>query len=169
MSLACRELEVALSLRAAGGLDAADRARLEAHLADCPACRAEAVRDEALLDLARLPPPTPLEHRALADLPARVAADLRPEAATLRAPASLRAGRRLAAGLLVAVGIAALALAPIMIHRQRPPAAAPAGTHGTAAAGAPTAAADAGWQEPDLDTLWQDAAVVSAAWDEGSE
>ncbi len=161
MSVACRELEVALSLRAVGGLDAAEGARLEAHLAECPDCRAEAGRDAELLGLAHLPPPSLLERRVLSELPARIAAELRPEVAALRAPVSLRALRHLGAGLLVAAGIAALAVAPAMNRRQRPPAIAPAETSEAAPAAAPAGAADAGWQEPDLDTLWQDAAVVT--------
>lgn len=166
MTAECRELEVALSLRAAGALDAAEGARLDAHLAECPACRAEAARTAELLDLARLPPPTLAEHRALGDLPVRVAASMRPEVATLSAPSGLRNARRLAAGLLVAAGIAAIAIAPVMVRRQRPPAAANGEVSETvsapaAAPGGEGAQGESAWQEPDLDTLWQDAAVVT--------
>ncbi len=175
MTAECRELEVAISLRAAGALDAAEGARLDAHLAECPVCRAEAERTAGLLDLARLPPPTLAEHRALSDLPVRVAAGMRPQLA--REAAGLRAGRHLAAGILVAAGVAAIALVPIVVRRQRPPAAATVVTETTSAvetAAAPTAATaaerkqeESGWQEPDLDTLWQDAAVVSLVSEDG--
>lgn len=171
MTAECRELELALSLRAAGALDAAEGARVDAHLAECPACRAEAARTAEVLDLARLPPPTPAEHRALSDLSVRVAAGLKPRVSTLREPASLRAGRRLAAGILVAAGIAAIAIAPVVVRRQHPPAARPvAGETASAPATAPAGEAteqDAAWQEPDLDTLWQDTAVVALDTSDG--
>lgn len=161
MSVACRELEVALSLRAVGGLDAAEGARLEAHLAECPDCRAEAARDAELLGLAHLPPPSLLERRVLADLPARVAAELRPEEAALRAPASLRAVRHLGAGLLIAIGIAAIAIVPAVYRRQAPPDAARAGAAVEAVTGTAAGAEMSAWEDPDLDALWQDAAVVT--------
>jgi anti-sigma factor RsiW len=167
----CHELEVALSLRAVGALDADEGARLEAHLAGCPGCRAELERTTALLDLARLPPPTLAEHRALSDLSVRVASAMRPEVAPVRAGSGLRSARRLAAGILVASGVAAVAIVPLVVRRQRPPAAA---TEVSETASASPGAQDAegkngesGWQEPDLDTLWQDAAVVSLASEDG--
>ena len=171
MTAECRELEVALSLRAAGALDADEAARLEAHLAGCPACRAEVERTAELLDLARLPPPTLAEHRALSDLSVRVAAAMKPEVAPVRAGSGLRSARRLAAGILVASGIAAVAIVPLVVRRQRPP---PAATEEVETASAPASApaaegkpGESGWQEPDLDTLWQDAAVVSLVSEDG--
>lgn len=179
MTAECRELEVALSLRAAGALDADETARLEAHLAACPACRAEAERTAELLDLARLPPPTLAEHRVISDLSTSVAAGMKPEVAPARADSGLRSARRLAAGILVASGIAAVAIVPLVFRQRRPPPAATAAVEtASAPASAPVAEAkqggeveqpESGWQEPDLDTLWQDSAVVSAAWDGGSE
>ncbi len=160
MSMACRELEVALSLRAVGGLDPSEGARLDAHLAECPDCRAEAARDAELLGLAHLPPPSLLERRVLADLPARVAAQLRPEEAALLAPASLRAGRRLATGLLVAIGIAAIAIVPAMYRREPPPDADDADPAVEAVSETAAGAGSSAWEGPDLDALWQDAAVV---------
>jgi anti-sigma factor RsiW len=166
----CRELEVALSLRAAGVLDADEAARLEAHLASCPACRAEAERTGEVLELARLPPPTLAEHRALSDLPVRVAAGMKPEVSPARGGSALRSARRMAAGILVASGIAAVAIVPLVVRRQRPPAATEAVETASAPASAPAAEGkqgESGWQEPDLDTLWQDAAVVSLVSEDG--
>ena len=124
-----------------------------------------------LLDLARLPPPTLAEHRALSDLSVRVAAAMKPEVAPVRAGSGLRSARRLAAGILVASGIAAVAIVPLVVRRQRPP---PAATEEVETASAPASApaaegkpGESGWQEPDLDTLWQDAAVVSLVSEDG--
>ncbi len=174
MTAACRQLQVSISLRVAGALDAAEGARLDAHLAVCPACRAEVARTAELLELVRLPPPSQAEHHALADLPVRIVAELRsPRPA--RAPASLRNGRRIALGALVAAGIGALALAPGLIRRERPPAAASAevtevaASEGVAPEGAVTAQAspERAWEEPDLDALWQDASIVTLDGSEG--
>lgn len=160
----CRQLQVSISLRVAGALDAAEGARLDAHLAVCRACRAEVERTTELIDLVRLPPPTPAERQVLAELPARVVAELRAPPPT-RAPASVRRGRRLAVGALVAAGLVAIVVVPGLVTRQGPPPpAAPMAAHEPVAAEAAIGAAapDAGgWQEPDLDALWQDASLVA--------
>lgn len=172
MTHACRQLQVSISLRVAGALDAAEGARLDAHLGVCPACRAEVARTAELLDLVRLPPPTQAEHHALADLPARIVAELRSPRPT-RAPASLRNGRRIALGALVAAGIGALVIAPGLIHREGPPPAASAevaaASDGVAPEGSVTAQAspERAWEEPDLDALWQDASIVTLDGSEG--
>jgi anti-sigma factor RsiW len=161
VTTACRELELSISLRAVGALDAAEGARLDAHLADCPACRAAAASTADVLELVRLPPPTHAEQQALADLPARAAAEARSGPPKIRAPASLRNGRRIALGAIVAAGIGAIAIVPGLFERQRPDSVvAPEAT-----VSAPAALAESSWQEPDLDTLWQDASVVTL--DEG--
>lgn len=146
---ACRDHELSLSLRAAGALDAAEAARLEAHLAGCEACRAEAEAEAELLSLARLPPVSETERRALADLPARALDELR------RAERRRFLLRRLSVGLALAAAAALVALAPVLIRdalRRSDLAPPPAPT-----APAPPLAA---WQGPDLDRLWADTALI---------
>jgi anti-sigma factor RsiW len=139
MTTTCRDFDVLLSLRAAGALDAAEAARLEAHLAGCPACRAGADDLAAALDLAKLPPVSDAERRAFDALPARTLAALRREA-RVRSIA-----KRVAAGLVAAAAAAAVVLAPALLHRRAaPPGQGPA----------------AGWEQPDLDTIWSDASVL---------
>lgn len=149
----CRDQEVLLSLHAAGALDDAEAAPLEAHLAGCAACRAGLAASAGLLDLARLPPPSEAERRALRDLPAATLAALH------RTEGRRSLGKRVAAGLAV-VAAAALVLAAPALLRPRAPAVPPA------APGAPAA-----WQEPDLDALWDDTGVldVETASLDGSE
>jgi anti-sigma factor RsiW len=143
---ACREYDLSLSLRAAGALDPAEAARLEAHLEACPACRAEAEADAEVLSLAKLPPVSDAERRALADLPKRALAELR------RSDGLAERRRRL--GKRIAFGIVAAAAAVIVMYapgRERPP---------DPRAQAPVATADATWESPDLDTVWADAGVL---------
>jgi anti-sigma factor RsiW len=140
----CRALEVLLSLRAAGALDPAETARVEAHLASCPACRAEAAAAAEALSLARLPPPSAAERGAVRDLPARTLAALR------RADRRRGIARRALAALAGAGVAAALAVAVI----------APAVLRKAPVVPAPAAVEEAAWEEPDLDALWDDARVV---------
>ncbi|ACG75123.1 conserved hypothetical protein [Anaeromyxobacter sp. K] len=148
---ACRDQALAVSLHAAGALEGAEAAALERHLSACAACRAEAARAAALLSAARLPPPGEAELRALDGLAESTSAALaarRPAARTLRA---LGTGRRLAVGLLAIAAVAALVIVPVAVRQRLP---------GRAAAPAEVAEAER-WQEPDLDTLWQDTEVLS--------
>ncbi|MGC4000512.1 MAG: anti-sigma factor [Anaeromyxobacter sp.] len=131
---ACRDVEQLLSLRAARALDPAGTARLDAHLAGCPACQDEARALEALLGLVKLPPPSEAERRVLADLPARALAEIHRR--------DRRAGLvkrwALAAGLAAAVVLAVLA--PVFLRH------APTVTPEELAAAQPAPPA---WQEPD--------------------
>jgi predicted anti-sigma-YlaC factor YlaD len=136
----CEDFEVLVSLRAAGALDPADAARLDAHLEGCASCRAEAAAAAEALALAALPPLSEAERRALRDLPARTLDALH------RSERRGRLGRRVLAGVAVAAAAAALVLAPAAL-RDSP--AVPA-----------TEVAAATWEEPDLDALWDDAELV---------
>ncbi len=136
----CEDLALLLSLRAAGALDPAEAARVEAHLEGCPSCRAEAAEAAEALALAALPPPSEAERRAVRDLPARALEALH------RSERRRGLGKRIAAGIAVAAAAVALVLAPAVL-RKAPP-----------APSAETAAA--AWEAPDLDTLWEDASVL---------
>ena len=146
MTDACRELEVLLSLSAAGALEGADAARLEAHLEGCPACRAEREKLAELLGLARLPPPGAEEAALLSDLPSPMLRELR------RRERRGQLLRRALAGGAVAAAVALAILAPALL-RSRGPTLPPAAVASTSAA-APT------WEEPDVTTLWDESAMV---------
>jgi anti-sigma factor RsiW len=142
---ACREYDLSLSLRAAGALDHAEAQRLEAHLAGCDACRAEAEADAEVLSLAKVPPVSDAERRVLADLPKRALAELR--RSDVLAERRRRLGKRIAFGLVAAAAAVVVAIAP---GRERP----------ADPRAPPVATAAATWESPDLDTIWADAAVL---------
>ena len=143
--MTCRDHEVLLSLRAAGALDAAERARVEAHLAGCTRCRAEADDLAATLELVRLPPVSEAERRAYGELPGRSLAAAR------RSMRIRSIGKRFALAAAAAAAAAAVALAPAVLRHR---AGAPAGQAGQAEQ---TAAA---WEQPDLDVIWNDTSVI---------
>jgi anti-sigma factor RsiW len=134
---ACRDFDLLLPLHAAGALDAAEAARVEAHLASCAICRAEAAADAEALALAKLPPPSEAERRALADVPRRALAELH------RSDRRRSGWKRAAVAIAVAAAVLLAVLSPAVLQRtpQVP-------------------AAAAVWQEPDLDTMWEDAGVL---------
>ncbi len=152
---ACREFELLVSLRASGAPDALDgpeAARLDAHLAACPACRAELDASSAALSLARLPPPSEAERRAVRDLPARTLAALRGR------DRDRGLGRRALvgfAGVAVAAGLAVAVVAPALFRK-------PQGVPISFVESQPADPSQDGesWQGPDLDMLWSDAQVV---------
>ena len=146
MNPACQDLEVLLSLRAAGALDPAEAARVEAHLQGCAACRAEAAASEAALRLATLPPPSDAERSAVATLAKDALAELR------RGEARAASWKRTTAAFVAAAAVAAFVLAPALLRKPVHPAA-------TVPATALAQAQD-GWEAPDLDTLWSDADVL---------
>lgn len=151
MTRPCHELDLELSLRATGALEPGESARVEAHLAGCPACRAEAAQVEELLGLARLPPPSAQERRLLLDLPRHAVAAARAgQEKVLRLPRGVRTGRRIATGVVVAAALIALAVAPALVRRRPPP-----------PAPLPAAEPAESWQEPDLDGLWRATDVLS--------
>lgn len=124
----CAEFQPLVSAHAAGALDTPNVRRLEHHLAECERCREDLANTQAAFDLARLPPITEVERRALVNLPATALTELRRE----------RVGtpiwRAFAAGFVAAAAIAAV----IAGQTQVPPPVDPA-------AAAPVAA----WEEPD--------------------
>jgi anti-sigma factor RsiW len=142
----CPEFDLAISLRSAGALEPDEARRLEAHLATCAACRAEAARADEVALLAKLPPVDDLERRAVRDLSTRTVEAL--HASERRAGL----GKRVVAGVLAAAAAAVVVLAPAVLHKGP---AAPAPSAVEAANGA-----EATWESPDLDVLWEDAQVV---------
>jgi anti-sigma factor RsiW len=146
----CRDFELLVSLRASGApdaLDAAEAARLDAHLATCAACRAELDASTAALSLARLPAPAEAERRAARDLPARTLAALHEKD---RRRGVVRRVALAVAGVGIAAALASAVIAPALFKKTPPSLAVTFAEQATQAA----------WQEPDLDTLWADAQVV---------
>jgi predicted anti-sigma-YlaC factor YlaD len=144
----CADQLPLLSARASGEIAADDAARLDAHLAGCAACRAEAEALSALLSMAALPPPTEAERGALVGLAEAIRLEQR------RASSRLRAPIRYAAALLAMAAAAAFLVAPAFTRR------APRLTASeVASAGA------AGWEAPDADELWTASDLAS---DDGS-
>jgi anti-sigma factor RsiW len=141
VSRPCPGFEPLLLDRAAGLLDPVGEARLERHLAGCPACRAEAEAIALALSLAALPPPSAAERAA-------VGQGARETLHRLRAD---RRRRRLGGGVMLAVAAsAAFAVAvPWVLLSRQAPVAPPAAVAGTT-----------GWMLPDLDAAWAAAAVV---------
>ncbi len=148
---ACREIEVLLSLRATGALEPEEASRVEAHLAGCPACRSEAEVEATALELAKLPPPSAAEERAMRDLTGRTLEALR------RGERRRFVGRRLVGGIAVAAAAGLALLAPAALRRTT-----------TTVPEAPPAAVQASWEVPDVDTLWADAGVLDENADEES-
>lgn len=172
MTKPCPEFETLLLDRAGGSLDAAAAARLETHLAACEACRAEAAALAAALSAARMPPPSEAEERALE----------RARVATLRHWRGAEGSRRnrslmqgFSAGFAVAAAAAVLVIAPGAYRRAQQAGAAPddaaAVPEESASALAGSAAAETATWEPDLDAVWETAALAmgEATGDEESD
>lgn len=188
---ACSEYDVLLSLHAANALRGEERARLEAHLASCQACRDDVEVSAEVLRLARLPAPTPAERRVLADLPERAVEAVR--------QGERRRGvlRRIAFAMGAVAALSLVPLLPFVTGERRPqlgelprvsdvaghsgtavelrgPALALGGAAGdrehpelasasVSGAGAATAQVQvASWQEPDPDELWEDSSVLQS-------
>jgi hypothetical protein len=142
----CRDFDALLALRAADALDPADRARLDGHLAVCPGCRAGLEAYAGALSLAKLPPVSDAERAASSGLAGAVLVEHG------RRERRSRYVRRALVGLSAAAAVAAVAVAPSLLRRTPAP-----------EAGA-TLVADAGWQEPDLDEIWDTTDVID--WSE---
>lgn len=140
MTNACRELEVALTLHAAGTLAADEAAAVEQHLARCAPCRGAAAAARDVLALVQLPAPSPAEERALRDLPRTV-------------PAALRRAERRRAGARWAALAAVAAAASLALVAQRP----------GRERGGGDAAGSGGWEPPSIETLWRATDVLEVA------
>jgi len=102
-----------LELYSLGALPPIDRARVAAHLAECPACREQArAIDEVVQELPETLPsreaPGRLRERILASARAETVADRGPTRDTAWVARIVRPALALAAGLWIAVGAAAL-------------------------------------------------------------
>jgi anti-sigma factor RsiW len=131
----CSDFESLIRDRLTGDLDEAGAARLDAHLADCPACRAEADALADILALAKLPPPTQKEIQALGGV-------------AESALHTFRFGERrrnlvrgLAVGIAVAAAVVVMALTPALMRGR-------------------STTEPSLWQVPDLDALWAASSVV---------
>ena len=103
-----------LELYSLGALTPADRARVAAHLVECPACREQArAIDEVVQELPETLPdrdaPGRLRDRILASARAELVADRAPERDTAWVARLIRPALGLAAALWIAVGAAAIA------------------------------------------------------------
>jgi anti-sigma factor RsiW len=159
---ACRDHELLVSLAAAGALAPDEATQLEAHLAGCPACRAELEASAKALGLARMPPASRAEQRLMAELPERMIEEVR------RGDRRRGLGRRFAIGAAVAAVFAVALLVPARFGLHdgvdpRPPQEIATNAGQTELASAATAGST--WQEPDLDTVWQETDLVDFAAD----
>jgi anti-sigma factor RsiW len=144
---ACKDFDHLLPLHAAGVLEPDEASRVEAHLAECAGCRAEAAADAAVLSLAKLAPPTEAEQRAVADVPRRALAALH------RADGRRARWKRSLVGIAAAAAALLAVLSPAVLQRE-------ARLPRDAAALMTAAEAEAAWEEPDLDTLWDDSGLL---------
>jgi anti-sigma factor RsiW len=145
---ACSDFDVLITLRATGDLSPDEAKRLALHLAACPRCQAEAEADAAALRQVRLPPPDDAERRATASLARGTLAELR------RRDRRAAWWKRTAVGISVAAAVAVAVLAPALLgHRASAP-------PPTMVAAADTAATSTSSWEPDLDTVWNDTAIL---------
>jgi anti-sigma factor RsiW len=144
----CNDFELHLTLRATGDLAPEEAARLELHLAACEACRAEAERDAAVLRAVRLPPLSDAERRATAGLARETLAELH------RREGRAASWKRAAAAFAAAAAVLVAVTAPALLGKR--PDYPPAG----AVAGDQAAVSAAAWEEPDLDSVWSDTAIL---------
>jgi hypothetical protein len=112
-----------LELYSLGALPPADRARVAAHLSECPACREQArAIDEVVQELPETLPdrqaPGHLRERILASARADLAAERAPRRETARVSRLLRPGLVLAAVLWLAVGAAAIVNENLSLSNQ---------------------------------------------------
>ena len=159
---ACRDHELLVSLAAADALAPDEATRLEAHLAGCPACRAELEASAKALGLARMPPASRAEQRLMAELPERMIEEVR------RDDRRRGLGRRFAIGAAVAAVFAAALLVPARFGLRDgldPRSPREVATTATQTELASAGTAGAAWQEPDLDTVWQETDLVDFAAD----
>jgi anti-sigma factor RsiW len=138
---ACTSHEPLLLERTCGTLDDAAAARLDAHLATCAACRAEAAALEEVLALVALPPPSAADRRALDGL-SETLRPAPPPTAWRRSWSSFRGG---------AMALAAAAAALLVILGYPLLSSSPAPDRGALASAQPSTEA---WREPDAADGW---------------
>jgi predicted anti-sigma-YlaC factor YlaD len=129
---ACQDLDLLLPLHASGALEPADAARVEAHLSECAACRLELEGDREVLSLAKLPPVTAAERRAITMAPRRALAEF------TRADGRRARWARVSAGIAVAAAAVVAILTPVLLRRTPE---------------VPVVAAE--WEAPDPDAVWE--------------
>lgn len=136
----CSAFEPLLLERSSGTIEAADAARLDAHLRTCSACRAEAAELDEVRTLVTLPPPSEAERGALIGLADALRLGQRePER---RLPRSVRGS----AALVVAAAALLAALTYPLLAQHRP----------SRAGGLVSAPAlSEAWHAPDPDELWE--------------
>jgi len=177
MSAACREYDVLLSLHATNALRGEERARGEAHLASCEACREEVEADAEVLRLARLPAPGPSERRVLANLPERTIEALR------HGDRRRTVVRRVALAMGAVAALSLVPLWPLVMQERRSgvaelpetavtlevaheaslPSIEAAGDAPQLAAASPSVPVEAAtWEEPDPDELWENSSVLQS-------
>jgi predicted anti-sigma-YlaC factor YlaD len=129
---ACEDLDHLLPLHATGALEPADAVRVEAHLGECAACRLELEGDREVLSLAKLPPVTAAERRAITMAPRRALAQF--------SGAETRRVRwaRVSAAIAVAAAAVVAILTPVLLQRSPE---------------VPVAVAE--WEAPDPDAVWE--------------
>jgi predicted anti-sigma-YlaC factor YlaD len=129
---ACEDLDLLLPLHATGALEPADAARVDAHLAECPACRLELEGDREALSHLKLPPVTAAERRAITMGPRRALA-------TYHDVQRRRALWRRVSVAFAAVAAVVVAVLTSMLLTSEPE--------------VPAVAEQ--WQAPDVDTVWE--------------
>ena len=139
---ACPDFERLLLERASETLTPEQSARLEAHLATCAGCSAEAQALAETVALAKLPPLTPRERISLQGMP------LSALAAWHRAGRRIRLFRRVGMGIAAAAAVALVSVLPSLTHKGQP-------TKSAVQADDPTVAALESWgaDDPIADSL----------------
>jgi len=157
---ACPEYDLLLPLRASGALAADEAARVEAHLAACAGCRAEAEADAALLQAVRLTAVSPAEREVMVELPARTVGAFRAmERSRVRARRGVVVTFAAAAAVLLAVavpGVMRWGSDPTPTPTTTTTATTTATTTSTS-----TSTATPTWASPDIDALWDDTDVLA--------
>jgi len=154
MPQACAEHEVAISLHAAGALEADEAARLEAHIQGCASCRAVLAASARALGLARLPPVNELERRAVGDLAGRTLRELRSR------ERRFVVSWRIAGVAAVAAVLVASLVSPAWLRKSQERIAVEQARQWAEVQAHQAAAEAARWQEPDLDELWDATSVL---------
>jgi anti-sigma factor RsiW len=123
----CPDYEVLLTLHAAGALEPAEQAPVQAHLATCAGCQNELRQLTGVLGQVALPPPSPLVEARQEALPRQVVGRWRRE--QVKQAVRLRNG-----GALMALAAAVTLVLTVTLPGRGPSPAEPLSTAGVAAA-----------------------------------